>query len=253
MKLTFLGTGTSQGVPVIGCGCSVCKSLNFQDKRLRTSAWIEIDDHHLILDTGPDFRQQALRQKIPAVNAVLYTHAHRDHIAGMDDLRSYNFLQNQEVPVYGNQQTIQCLQKEFDYVFEASPYPGAPRIKPNIISKDQFYAATIAIITIHALHGRMPVLGYRIADVAYITDVNHIPEQEYKKLTGLKVLILSALQLKPHHSHFTLDEAVKVAQKIGAEATYFTHISHNLGLHARIQAQLPDHIKLAYDGLQIRP
>ncbi len=251
MKLTFLGTGTSQGIPQIGCTCEVCKSISFQDKRLRTSAWISHSDKHFIIDTGPDFRQQALRHKISRVDAVLYTHPHRDHTAGMDELRSFNFMQHEPINVYANDMTVRRLHDDFQYAFSRPKYPGAPEIETHVIHNEPFTVEGVVIIPIHVIHGKIPVFGYRIGDVAYITDANHIPEAEFEKLKDLKVLVLNALQRTEHHSHFTLEEAIDIAKKIKADQTYFTHISHKMGLHREVSESLPDNILLAHDGLEV--
>jgi phosphoribosyl 1,2-cyclic phosphate phosphodiesterase len=251
LKITFLGTGTSQGVPVIGCTCEVCRSLDYRDKRLRTSVHIDVDGVSLVIDTGPDFRQQMLRERVPRLDAILFTHGHKDHTAGLDDVRAYNFMQGQDMPVYGEQHTLAQLRVEFSYAFEPVRYPGIPQLNLIEINDAPFTAAGINIIPLPVTHLRLPVLGFRIGDFSYITDANHISDETIAKLKGTKVLVLNALQKDKHVSHFTLAEALVMAERIGAEKTYFTHMSHKIGLHKDVEAELPRTIALAYDGLAV--
>lgn len=251
MKITFLGTGTSQGVPVIGCECEVCRSLDYRDKRLRVSVHLEIGGKSLVIDSGPDFRQQMLRERIKSLDAVLFTHAHKDHIAGLDDVRAFNFLQKKGMPVYGTSSTLEHVKKEFYYAFEGEKYPGIPVLNLHEISEVDFFLDGINVTPLPVMHLKMPVLGFRVGDFSYITDANFIPDETVKKLKGTKVLVLNALQKDPHVSHFTLDEAVVQAKKIGAEQTYFTHISHKMGLHNQVSKELPAGVALAHDGLTI--
>ena len=251
MKINFLGTGTSQGVPVIGCDCPVCRSVDFRDKRLRSSIHIETDGISFVIDTGPDFRQQALRAPIRKLDAVLYTHAHKDHTAGMDEIRSFNFLQKKDMPIYGQAEVIDQLKREFAYVFAEHKYPGVPSVLVNTIDKSPFSIEGINITPIEVMHYRLPVLGFRVGDLTYITDAKTINDEEKEKIKGSEVLILNALQKQPHISHLTLEEAIALAEEIGARHTYFTHISHRLGLHKEVDAELPDGMNLAYDGLKI--
>lgn len=251
MKVTFLGTGTSQGVPVIGCDCPVCRSLDYRDKRLRTSVHILVDGQSLVVDTGPDFRQQMLKERIHQLDAVLFTHAHKDHTAGLDDIRSYNFLQKKDMPVYAEPAVINQLKQEFSYIFDGTSYPGIPRVMIQEISTDAFQIGNIEIIPIRVMHYKMPVLGFRIGDFTYITDANQIDEQELEKVKGTKVLVLNALQQESHISHFTLAEAIALAQSLQVPQTYFTHISHKLGLHQQVSSSLPEGVALARDGLTI--
>jgi phosphoribosyl 1,2-cyclic phosphate phosphodiesterase len=251
LKITFLGTGTSQGVPVIGCDCEVCRSLDYRDKRLRVSVFIEIEGTSLVIDTGPDFRQQMLRERISKLDAVLLTHSHKDHIAGLDDVRAFNFLQERGMPVYGTTSTLGQVKKEFYYAFENEKYPGTPILQLQAIDEKEFEFNGVKITPLPVLHLRMPVLGFRIGDFSYITDANVIPEETLAKLSGTKVLALNALQKEKHISHFNLEEAVVQAKKIGAEQTYLTHISHKMGLHQSVNKELPDAVALAYDGLSI--
>ncbi|GHN00953.1 hydrolase [Cytophagales bacterium WSM2-2] len=252
MKVTFLGTGTSQGVPVIGCECEVCRSLDYRDKRLRVSVHIEIEGKSFVIDTGPDFRQQMLRERINRLDAVLLTHSHKDHIAGLDDVRAFNFLQKTEMPVYGTWATLEHLKKEFYYAFEGEKYPGIPVLSLREIDQADFEINGVRIVPLPVMHLRMPVLGFRIGDFSYITDANHIPEETFEKLKGTKILVLNALQKESHVSHFTLNEAIEQAQRIGAAQTYFTHISHKMGLHNFVSKELPPSIALAHDGLIVR-
>ncbi len=251
MKITFLGTGTSQGVPVIACDCPVCSSLDFRDKRTRTSILIEIEDKTFVVDTGPDFRTQMLRERVKKLDAVIFTHEHKDHTAGMDDIRSYNFIQKKDMPIYGTQPVIKQIKREFSYIFEQIKYPGVPSVEVHEITNKPFEISGIPLTPILVMHYRLPVFGYRIGDFTYITDANHIDDRELEKVKGTKTLVLNALQKKHHISHFTLDEAIALVEKIQPERAYFTHISHKLGLHNEIEASLPDSIRLAYDGLKI--
>jgi phosphoribosyl 1,2-cyclic phosphate phosphodiesterase len=251
LKITFLGTGTSQGVPVIGCECEVCRSLDYRDKRLRTSIHIEFDGLSLIVDTGPDFRQQALREGIKKLDAVLFTHAHKDHTAGLDDVRAYNFIQQKTMPVYGTIDVHDQLKREYHYVFSGAKYPGIPQLNLIELSGDDFEINGRQIITLPVFHLKLPVLGFRFGDFSYITDANFIPDETLRKLRGTKVLVLNALQKEKHVSHFNLDEAIAMAQKIGAETTYFIHMSHKMGMHKDVEKILPPNIKLSYDGLAL--
>jgi phosphoribosyl 1,2-cyclic phosphate phosphodiesterase len=251
LKVTFLGTGTSQGVPVIGCTCEVCRSLDYRDKRLRASIHISINNQSLVIDTGPDFRQQMLRENIGRLDAVLLTHAHRDHTAGIDDVRAYNFLQSMDMPVYGTSETLNQIQSDFAYIFGPDHYPGLPKLDLRTITEQKFLVNAIDVTPLPVMHLRLPVLGFRIGNFSYITDANHIPEATYEKLKGTNVLVLNALQKEQHISHFNLKEAVEVVKKINPAKAYFTHISHKMGLHATVSKELPDNIELAIDGLQI--
>ncbi|WP_111669470.1 MBL fold metallo-hydrolase [Algoriphagus litoralis] len=251
MKVTFLGTGTSQGVPVIGCECQVCKSLDFRDKRFRSSIHLEADGVSLVVDTGPDFRMQMLRAGIKKLDAVIFTHEHKDHTAGLDDIRPYNFSQQIDMPIFGRRQVLDQIQREYSYIFSVKKYPGVPQVDPIEITENQFQVNGLSVTPIPVLHYKLPVLGFRFGDFSYITDANFIPDESLKLLEGTEILVLNALQKESHISHFTLDQAVEMAQKIGARQTYFTHISHRLGLHERIDRELPEGIALGYDGLEL--
>ena len=254
MNVTFLGTGTSGGVPVLTCGCEVCNSLDYRDKRLRVSVWIEVENKSFVIDTGPDFRQQALRERIPRIDGIIYTHEHKDHTAGLDDIRPYNYLHGiHHLDIYGHPRVLAQLKREFAYAFEEQKYPGVPLINVHEIEAHQVFKIKEEIFTpIEVLHHRLPVLGFRIQDFTYITDVNSISDQELEKVYGSKVLVLGALQRQKHISHFTLHEAIEVAQKVNADMTYFTHISHKMGLHSEVEKELPPNIRLAYDGLKVK-
>ena len=252
MKVTFLGTGTSQGVPLIACQCQVCRSDDTHDKRLRTSVMVEVNNKVIVIDSGPDFRQQMLREKVQRLDALIFTHAHKDHIAGMDDIRAFNYISNQVIDVYADLLVQKAIHREFPYVFEEFKYPGVPEINLHTIENTMFIAADTEIIPIDVMHLNLPVKGFRIGDFTYITDANYISESEKDKVKGSRILVLNALRKEDHISHFNLYEAIALARDIGAEQTYFTHISHQLGLHHEIESILPDGINLAYDGLSLK-
>lgn len=251
MKVTFLGTGTSQGVPVIGCSCPICTSLDFRNKRFRTSVHIEVEGFSLVIDTGPDFRMQMLRAGIKKLDAVLFTHEHKDHTAGLDDIRPFNFLQQKDMPVFGRRNVLDQIRQEFSYIFSDKKYPGVPQVDCVEIDENPFHFNGITITPIPVLHYKLPVLGFRIGDFSYITDANFISDESLKLLEGTEILVLNALQKESHISHFTVEEAILEARKIGAKQTYFTHISHRLGLHDEVDGELPEGISLAYDGLEL--
>ncbi|WP_257668165.1 MBL fold metallo-hydrolase [Parapedobacter tibetensis] len=249
MTIRFLGTGTSQGVPVIACNCAVCTSPNAKDKRLRSAILVQLGDKNIVIDTGPDFRYQMLREHITHMDAILFTHSHKDHLAGLDDVRAFNRQKGGAIDVYGTVDVHEALKREFYYAFAVKKYPGVPQLELHEITSTPFSLFGIAVTPIEVMHYMMPVLGFRIGEFTYITDAKTVVEAEVGKIMGTKVLVVNALQRDPHISHFTLDEAVAFAQRIGAERTYFTHISHKLGLHDEVQRELPDGIFLAYDGL----
>lgn len=252
-ELTFLGTGTSQGVPVIACDCQVCRSLDFRDKRLRTSAYVRFNGYGLVIDTGPDFRQQMLRENIRQVDAVLFTHAHKDHTAGMDDIRSFNFKDRRDMPVYATKHVIEQLKQEFAYIFSPVKYPGTPNVALHEITKAPFALAdSTTIVPVEAMHYKMPVLGFRFGNLTYITDANYIAPEEMAKIEGTEILIINALRKEKHISHFNLEEALAVIEHIRPRMAYLTHISHHLGLHAEVSKELPPNVRLAYDGLKVR-
>ena len=252
MKLTFLGTGTSQGIPVIGCDCPVCTSTDPRDKRLRVALQVEVADKILVIDVGPDFRQQMLRTGTQRVDALLLTHEHSDHIAGLDDIRPFNFKHEYDMPIYALERVHQRLHQSHAYIFEAT-YPGVPRVQSHAVHHEAaFEAVGVPIIPIQVMHGQLPILGYRIGNMAYLTDYKSMPQSEYAKLEGLEVLIVSALQRTPHHSHANLEQALALVQTLGVPRAYLTHISHMMGTHADTQQELPPHVTLAYDGLVVQ-
>lgn len=251
MKLTFLGTGTSQGVPMIGCQCEVCRSLDFRDKRLRTSVHLEVEGKSIIIDSGPDFRQQVLRERITRLDALVFTHEHKDHTAGMDDIRGFNYSQGKAVPIYARDRVVNQLKQEFAYIFAAEKYPGIPEIDIHVIENKPFFVEGIPFIPIDVLHHKLPVFGFRIGDLTYITDANFISEEEKEKIKGSKILIVNTLRYKKHISHYNVEEALELVEEVSPTKTYFTHVSHQIGFHAEVSKNLPEGVNLAYDGLQI--
>lgn len=250
--LHFLGTGTSQGVPIIGCTCEVCLSVNPRDKRTRSSVHVNYRGIHLQIDTGPDFRTQMLREQLDHVDAVLFTHEHQDHIAGLDDMRPIIFRTGNNMKIYGQQRVIDRIKKVYDYAFEEQPYPGAPKIDAYVVDEAlPFTINEVEVVPLPIIHGKLPILGYRIGNMAYLTDTNNIPESTLELLKGLEVLVLDALHHRNHFSHYTLEQAVKMANTIGAKQTYFIHMSHYMGLHSAIESTLEKGQNLAYDGLKI--
>jgi phosphoribosyl 1,2-cyclic phosphate phosphodiesterase len=251
VKLTFLGTGTSQGIPIIACKCPVCLSTDTRDKRLRTSAMIEVDDKTIVIDSGPDFRYQMLRAKVEKLDAIIFTHEHKDHTAGLDDVRAFNWVNKKAVDIYAEERVQASLKQEFAYVFAEFRYPGIPQLNLIKVENLPFQINGTQIIPIRAKHFKLPVYGYRIADMAYITDANYISEEEKEKLKGLKVLVLNALRKEKHLSHFTLSEALALIKELKPERAYLTHFSHQLGFHEEISKELPENVLMAYDGLEI--
>ena len=251
MIITFLGTGTSQGVPVIACDCEVCTSTDPHDNRLRSSIMIETDDKTVVIDSGPDFRYQMLREKVKKLDAIVFTHEHKDHVAGMDDIRAFNYRQNNAIDVYATERVQEALKREFAYIFAEFKYPGIPQINMHTIDLAPFDIGSLHLIPVEVMHYKLPVLGFRIGDFTYITDAKTVAQSEIEKIKGTKTLVINALQTQSHISHFTLDEAIEFAQLIDAEKTYLTHISHRLGLHKEMSAGLPAGIEFAYDGLKL--
>ena len=254
MRITLLGTGTSTGVPVIGCDCRVCTSPDVRDKRTRCSCHIVVNDISLVIDTGPDFRRQALRENIRHVDAVLFTHHHFDHIVGLDDLRPFFFRNDRPIPCYARDNTADVMRVMFKYIFQDGTYPGVPDLAlktieaPFAVSSRIDPSKTVEVVPIDARHGNLPLFGFRIGRFAYLTDTNFIPEASFELLADLDVLVLDALRETHHPTHYTIDEAVAVAQRIGAKQTYFTHMTHSV-LHAETDARLPDGMNLGHDGL----
>ena len=248
MKLTFLGTGTSQGVPVIGCDCEVCTSLDPRDSRLRSSVLIEVDGVNIVIDTGPDFRQQMLRERVQKLDAVLFTHEHKDHTAGLDDVRAFNFKHKMDMPLYAEERVMKQLKQEFSYAFGESTYPGVPRLEPVIINEEPFEIQGVKIIPIRGFHHKLPVLGYRIGNLAYITDVNLLEKSSLDKLKGLDVLVINALRKEKHISHYTLGEALGVIRFLGPKKAYLTHVSHLMGCHSNVELVLNNDVRVAIDG-----
>jgi phosphoribosyl 1,2-cyclic phosphate phosphodiesterase len=251
LKITFLGTGTSSGVPMIACSCAVCTSTNKKDKRLRSSILVQSEKTTLVVDTTPDFRYQMLRENVKQLDAVLFTHPHKDHIAGLDDVRAFNFFQEQPMQVYANQMTIDALMREFAYAFADKKYPGVPNLELNTIDIEPFLVGDIPITPVMVWHLKMPVFGFRFGSFTYITDANRIDEAEKEKIWGSRVLVLNALRKEKHISHYALDEAIELVQELKIPEAYFTHISHQLGKHEDIEKNLPQGIHLGYDGLVI--
>lgn len=249
MKITFLGTGTSQGVPVVGCNCEVCLNNDKHNKRLRASVLVEIGDTKFTIDAGPDFRYQMLRENVQDLDGILITHCHKDHIAGLDDVRAFNFLLKKNMKVYTSERDQRAIKKEFSYAFGENLYPGVPRFDLVTIDELPFLVKDVKVIPLKALHLKMEVIGFRIGGFAYITDTNYIPVETLAAISDCKVVVLNAVRKKPHPSHYSLDEAIKVLEFIRPEKAYITHISHLMGKHKEVSKELPDFINLAYDGL----
>lgn len=251
MKVTFLGTGTSQGVPVIACPCAVCKSTDLKDNRLRCSVLLSFDNKNIVIDTGPDFRQQMLRNNISHLDAVLYTHEHKDHIAGLDDIRAFNYFQAKHMDIFLTSNVEAALKREFAYVFAEDKYPGIPLLNLHRIDNNSFEIYGKTFLPVEVKHYKMPVFGYRFDDFAYITDAKTIDKEELDKLFELKYLVINALRHETHVSHLTLKEALEIVDYLKPAHTFLTHISHQLGLQADVSKTLPDNVSIAYDGLQV--
>ena len=253
MKLTFLGTGTSQGVPVIACHCPVCSSADGHDRRLRTSALLTTDrGQNILFDIGPDFRQQMLYHRVDHLDAILVTHAHRDHVGGLDDIRSFNYVQHRKMDIYLDKEARAAIERDYHYIFTPHLYPGLPEAELHTVGDAPFSVADgLEVVPIRAMHKDLPILGFRIGPMAYITDANHIDDCELEKLGGVELLVLNALRLEHHFSHFSLPEALEVIRRVAPHRAFLTHISHEMGLHAQVSASLPDNVQLAYDNLEV--
>jgi phosphoribosyl 1,2-cyclic phosphate phosphodiesterase len=251
ITVTFLGTGTSSGVPMIGCSCHVCTSSDPRDKRLRSSILVQSEKTTIVVDTTPDFRYQMLREKVMHVDALLFTHPHKDHVAGMDDIRAYNYFAGKPMEIYANEMTERALRQEFPYVFASASYPGIPKVDIKIIDISKFMIGDIPVEPVLVWHLKMPVYGFRFGKFTYITDANRIDDVEKQKVIGCDTLVLNALRKEKHISHFTLDEAIQLSQQLKPRETYLTHLSHQMGRHEEISRELPDGVYLAEDGLKL--
>ena len=251
MKITFLGTGTSQGIPIIACPCNVCHSNDMRDKRLRTSVLIETKNKTFVIDTGPDFRQQMLQANVKNLDAILFTHEHKDHTAGFDDIRAFNYIHKKKMEVYASERVQNAIKREFAYIFSDFKYPGIPEINLHLLENKKIIIEGIEILPIEVMHYKLPVFGFRIEGFTYITDANFISEIEKEKIKGSDVIVINALRRETHLSHFTFTEAIELMLELKPRNAYFTHISHQLGLHQKVEKELPDFIKIAYDGLKI--
>jgi len=251
MKIKFLGTGTSTGVPVIGCRCPVCCSNDARDRRFRSSLYVKTDDAAIVIDTGPDFRTQMLDNEIEQLDAVLITHPHKDHLAGLDDVKPFTWMNEKTFPVYGNNHTIDTIKTEFSYAFEKFRYPGTPTFDTYEVETEPFTINSTEIIPIPLLHYKLPILGFRIKNMAYITDASAIPDNSFSLLKNLDILIINALRKKPHIAHFSIDEALQMIATIAPKKAYLTHVSHDFGRYEEIAPQLPENVYLAFDGLEV--
>lgn len=251
ITLEFLGTGTSQGVPVIGCECAVCRSKDPRDKRLRTSGLVKVNGSTVLIDAGPDLRQQMLRSKVTHLDAVLLTHEHMDHISGLDDLRAFNYRQRRAMDIHANAATLRAVERIYHYAFDEDRYPGVPELRLHMIDKGSFRAADIEMEAVEVMHDRLPVLGFRIGGLAYITDAKTMDPAQLERIKGVDTLVLNALRRKEHPSHLNLREALEFVERVSPRRTYFTHISHLLELHAVMEGELPSGVSLAYDGLLV--
>jgi len=251
LKVTFLGTGTSQGVPVIACRCRVCTSTDVRDNRLRSSIHIAQNNNSFVIDSGPDFRQQMLRSKIVDLTALIFTHEHKDHVAGMDDIRAFNYILEKKIDVYASQRVQDALKREFPYIFQDFKYPGVPQVNLHLIENKPFTIEGLEFIPIEVMHYKLPIFAYRFHDFSYVTDANFISEEEKEKIKGSEILVLNALRREKHVSHYNLEEALQLIEELKPGKTYLTHISHQLGLHTEVEKELPENVFLAYDGLEL--
>ena len=250
MKLTFLGTGTSQGVPIIGCSCSVCTSDDSRNKRLRSSLLVEHNGIVIVIDAGPDFRQQMLRSNVKKIDAILLTHEHRDHVAGLDDVRPFNYLQQKPMDIWGEPRVLDAVENEFSYVFAKYKYPGIPKMNLCPLNGLPITIGNLEITPIRVYHANLPIYGYKMGGLTYITDASRIPESEIKKITNTEILVINALRRKSHPSHFSLPQALEIIEIVKPKQAFLTHISHKLD-YAEVQKELPDNVMLAYDRLEI--
>lgn len=251
MRITFLGTGTSQGVPVIGCDCKTCRSQDERDKRLRTSLLLEAEDQNIVIDAGPDFRQQMLRAGVRSLKSILLTHEHKDHIGGMDDVRAFNYISKKPIDIYSDRKVQEAIKRTYPYVFAENKYPGVPQMNLITIGDEPFLAGGMEVMPVRVYHYRLPVYGFRFGDFAYITDANYISADNMKKLIGVKYLVINALRKEKHISHFNLREALQLIDEISPRKGFITHISHQMGLHSEVSEELPASVSLAYDGLVV--
>lgn len=251
MKITFLGTGTSQGVPVIACNCKTCMSADSRDKRLRSSLLIETGGQVIVIDAGPDFRQQMLRAGVHKLDSILLTHEHKDHIGGMDDVRAYNYISKKPIDIYCDERVQKAVKREYPYVFSEHKYPGVPQMNLITIGNKTFSVGGLEVIPVKVQHYRLPVYGFRIGKLAYVTDANYISDESKQKLMGVEIMVINALRKEEHLSHFNLAEAIELVKEISPRKGFITHISHQMGLHAEVSKELPDGVELAYDGLYL--
>lgn len=251
LKVEFLGTGTSQGVPVVACDCDVCRSADPKDTRLRSALFVEANGHKIVIDAGPDFRQQMLRIGLRKLDAIFLTHEHTDHIFGLDDIRAFNWVQKHPTDIYAERRVQNSIKRVFDYVFEENKYPGIPQMNLHLVENKPFSLNGIEVIPVRGFHHKLPVFGFRLGTLAYLTDVNRVEPEEQQKLLGLDVLIVNALRFEKHISHFNLEEALELIDRVKPKRAYLTHVSHLMGKHEDVQRQLPTNVSLAYDGLKL--